>query len=98
MAQASAEKLELSELAEKERVASVPQDVRAALAKRKRNKAVCPNHQTVKWERVKVSESRILREREGSEWKHEEKTVPSMKKGCRSRGERGQAKRSPLEK
>ena len=46
---------------------------RAAFAKRKSNRAVCPKHQMVRWERVKVSWSRTLpREREGSEREHGE--------------------------
>ena len=62
MAQASAEKLEHAGPAEKERVASVPQravgkNAGAALAKRKRNRAVCPEYQIMRGERVKVGES-----------------------------------------
>ena len=70
MAQASAEKLEHTGPAEKERVASVSQRAvikyaGAAFAKRKRNRAVCPEYQIMRGERVKVSESRTLaRERE----------------------------------
>ena len=53
MAQASAEKLENIGPTEKERVASVPQravgkDLGAALAKRKRNRAVCPEYQIMR--------------------------------------------------
>ena len=54
MAQASAEKLEHTGPAEKERVASVPQREQlastpeAALAKRKRNRAVCPEYQIMR--------------------------------------------------
>ena len=55
MAQTSAEKLEHTGPAEKERVASVPQRkravgkcARAAFAKWKRNRAVCPKHQIVR--------------------------------------------------
>ena len=71
MAQTSAEKLEHTGPAEKERVALVPQravgkNARAVFAKRKRNKAVCPKHQIVKWDRVKVSKSRSLA-REGDQ-------------------------------
>ena len=32
----------------------------AASVTRKRNRAVCPDHQIMRWERVKVSESQIL--------------------------------------
>ena len=66
VAQASAEKLEHTGLAEKERVASVPQRERAvgknagaALAKRKRNRAVCPEYQIMRG-RVEMGESRTL--------------------------------------
>ena len=37
----------------------------AALAKRKRNRAVCPKHQIMRGERVKVSESRTLVRKRG---------------------------------
>ena len=49
-------------------MASVPQKeqlARAAFAKRKRNKAVCADHQIVRWESVKVSESRTLASEKG---------------------------------
>ena len=72
MAQASAEKLEHTGLAEKERVAcldatdrAVDKNAGAALVKKKRNRAVCPGYQIVREERVVVSEGRTLaRERE----------------------------------
>ena len=70
MVQASAEKLEHTEPAEKERVTSVPQravskNARAAFAKRKKNKAVSPEHQIMREERAKISKSCTLaRERE----------------------------------
>ena len=66
MAQASSEKLEDTGPAEKERVASVATDkangknAAAAIAKKKRNRAVCPEHQIMRGERLKVGESRIL--------------------------------------
>ena len=66
MAQASAEKLEHAGPAEKERVASVPQREQLArtpeppLPKGKGNRAVCPKHQIMRGERVKVGESRTL--------------------------------------
>ena len=68
MAQASAEKLEHIGPEVKERVASVPQREqlgRAAFAKRKRNRAVCPDHQIMRGERVAVSESRTLARERG---------------------------------
>ena len=61
----SVKKLEYTGPADKERVASVPQREQMAatpeplLPKGKRT-AVCPEHQIVRWERVKVSESRTL--------------------------------------
>ena len=65
MAQASAEKLEHTGPAEKERVASVPlravgKYAGAAFAKRKRNRAVSSEHQIMRGKRVKVSERRTL--------------------------------------
>ena len=65
MAQASVKKLEHTEPAEKERVASVPQraigkNARAALAKTKRNKGICPEHQMMRGERVQVGKSHTL--------------------------------------
>ena len=53
MAQASAEKLEHTGPAEKERVASVPQRAvgkyaRVTFVKRKKNRAICPEYQTVR--------------------------------------------------
>ena len=66
MVQASAEKLEHTGPAEKERVASVRREravgknAGAALAKRKRNKADCPKYQIMREERVKMGESHTL--------------------------------------
>ena len=66
MVRSSAEKIEHTGPAEKERVASVPQREQLAstpelpLPKGKRNRAICPKLQIVRWERVKVSESRTL--------------------------------------
>ena len=71
MAQASAEKLEHTGPAEKERVVSVPQREQLASTPesslpKKKNRAVCPEYQIMcGGERVKVNESRTLtRERE----------------------------------
>ena len=86
MAQASEEKLEHTGPAEKERVASVPQRkyARAALAKRKRNRAVCPDHQ--------------YHEGGGSEREHGEERVDStVKEGRFQGGQGGQAGRASLE-
>ena len=65
MAQASAEKLEQTGPAEKESGLSateraVGKNAGAALAKRKRNRSVCPENQIMRGERVKVGESRTL--------------------------------------
>ena len=62
MAQASAKKLEHTGPAEEGRVASMPQRAvdkytGAVFAKRKRNRAVIPEYQIVREERVKVDES-----------------------------------------
>ena len=70
MVQALAEKLEHTGPAEKERVASAPQNerlARAVFAKNERNKAISLVRQIVRWERVKVIESRthFLRKRRG---------------------------------
>ena len=62
--QASVEKLEHTGPAEKERVASVPQREQLVRTSEpplpKGNKAVCPEYQIMRGERVKVGESRIL--------------------------------------
>ena len=69
MAQASAENLDWacregkSGLSATER--AVGKYAGAALAKRKRNKAVCPKHQITRGERVKVGESRTLARERG---------------------------------
>ena len=42
----------------------------ACFAKRKRNKAIHPNHKIVRWERVKVGKSRTLSNKGGSEREH----------------------------
>ena len=70
MVQALVEKLEQIGPTEKEKVASVPQseqlakDARAALAKRKKSRAISLDHQIVRRERFKVSESRTVGEKE----------------------------------
>ena len=63
MALASAEKLQQTGPAEKERVATdraVGKYARASLAKNKRNRAVCPEYQIMRGERAKVNESCTL--------------------------------------
>ena len=44
---------------------AVGKNAGAALAKRKRNRAVCPEHQVMRGERVKVGESRTLARKRG---------------------------------
>ena len=70
MAQASAEKLEHTGPAEKESVASVPEKpvgkyAGAVFAKRKRKRAVSPEYQIMREERVKVGECRTLARKRG---------------------------------
>ena len=66
MAQALAEKLEHTGPAEKGKSGlgaterAVEKNAGAALAKRKRNRAVCPEYQIMRGERVKMGESRTL--------------------------------------
>ena len=104
MAQALAEKLEHTGSPEKERLTSVPQreravgkHTRAALAKTKRNRAVCPEHQILRGERVKVSESRTLaREREIRARAWGERVTSTVKEGRFQGEERGQARRASL--
>ena len=69
---ALAEKLEHIGSAEKERVASVPQAEQLASTPepplpKKRNRAVSPEHQIVRGERVKVSEHRTLARERGDQ-------------------------------
>ena len=68
MAQASAEKLEHTGPAEKERVASVPEravgkNARAAFGKRKRNRAVSPEYQIMRGEETQAGREPHLGER-----------------------------------
>ena len=72
--------------AENKRAAAVPQkratgkDAKVYLAKKEKNKAISSDHQIIRRERVKVSESRALtrqREREGSDREHGEERVDS---------------------
>ena len=83
MPQASAERLEHIGPAEKERVDLVSQREQLArtpeppFAKRKRNRAVCPEYQIMRGERVKVGEWRTLVREGGSEREHGEEKVDS---------------------
>ena len=78
-------KLENTGPAAKERVASVSQSEQLArtpqpLSPKEKNKAICPDQQIVRGERVKVSESRPWREKGGSEREHgEERVDPTVK-------------------
>ena len=83
-------------------MASVPQRERALekytrAAFAKRNRAVCPEHQVVRWDRVKVSESRTLARKRGSEREHGKERVDSTVKEGRFQGGKGvQARRASL--
>ena len=103
MAQTSAEKLEHTGPAEKERVTSVPQKEQLAstpeppLPKRKGTE---PSVQSTRsWgRRVKQSESRTLTRERGSEREHgEERMNSTVNEGRLQGGEGGQAKRASLE-
>ena len=92
MAQASAEKLEHTGPAEKERVATeraVGKNAGAAFAKKKRNRAVCPEYQIMRGEKVKVGESCTLTREGGSEREHEEERMDSTRKEGRFLGGKG---------
>ena len=100
MAQASAEKLEHTGPAEKERVASAAQRAfgkyaGAYFAKRKRNRVVCPDHERGE---SQGGQKPHLGERGGSERKQEEERVNStVKEGRLQGGKGGQARRASLE-
>ena len=51
----------------------------AALAKGKRNRAVCPKHQIMRGERVKMGESRTLSKERGLEREHEGAPLKHLK-------------------
>ena len=80
--------------AEMERVALVPQReravgmyVRAAFARRKRNRAVCPEYQIVWWKKDSQAEREPhLGERGGSEREHGEETMDFTVKESRFQG------------
>ena len=84
MVQASAEKVEHTEATKKwpqsHREREVGKYAGAAFANRKRNRAVSPEYQIVRGERVKVIESRTLAKEGGSEREHGEKRVDSKVK------------------
>ena len=97
MAQASAEKLEHTELAEKGKGGlgatkrAVGKYGRATFSKRKRNKAVTLEHQIMRGKRVTASESRTLagdQSNQRSKREHEEERVNSIVKEGGSKEER----------
>ena len=98
MAQASAEKLEHTGPAKKERVASVPQREQLAstpeplLPRGKGNRAVSPEYQI-----MERGESQGGRERGGSDWEHGKERVDfTVKKGRFQGRKEGQARRASL--
>ena len=104
MVQASAEKLERNWACRKGKNGisvserEVGKNVGAALAKIKRNKALCPKHPIIRGERVKVGESRTLASDRGSEREHGVKRVDStVNEGRFQVGKEGQARRASLE-
>ena len=104
MAQASAEKLEHTGPAEKERVASVPQREQFARTPEPplpKGKGTEPSIQSTRpWgeERVKVGESHTLASERGSEREHGVERVDStIKEGRFQGGNGGQARRASLE-
>ena len=69
----------------------------AALAKRKTNRAVCPEYQIMRGERVKMGESRALTRERGSEREHGvERADSTVKEGRFQGGKEGQARRASL--
>ena len=54
---------------------AVGKNAGATLAKRKRNRAICPEYQVMRGERVKMGESRTLARVRGSEREHGEERV-----------------------
>ena len=55
----------------------------------KRNKAICPEHQVVRWDRVKVSKSRTLARKRGLEGEHGKERVDSTVNEGRFQGGEG---------
>ena len=102
MAQASAEKLEHTGPAEKERVASVPQREQMARTPepplpRGKETAVCPEYQIMRGRESRLVRAAPWRERGGSEREHEEERVDSMvNEGRFQGGKGGQARTASL--
>ena len=59
------------------------------VAKRKKNKAGCPEHHILRWDRVKMSESRSLTSERGLELEHVKEMVDSAGKEGRFHGGEG---------
>ena len=101
MAQASTEKLEHTGPAEKIKGLSateraVGKYTKAAIAKRKRNRAVCPEHQIMKWKRVRVSESCTFARERGIRAETWRGKGGLQNEDKYQRGEGGQARRASL--
>ena len=102
MAQASVKKLEQTGLAEKKSGLSateraVGKYAGAALAKKKRSRAICPEYQILRGRESRWTRSTPWRERGGSEREHGEVRVDStMNKGRFQEGKGGQASRASL--
>ena len=89
MAQVSAEKLEHTGPSIKKRVALVPpresswQVRQSRLCRKEKNRAISPEHQIMRGERVKMSKSRTLAKVRGSKREQGEKRVDSTVKEYR---------------
>ena len=77
---------------------AVGKNAGAALAKSKRNRAVCPEYQIMRGERVKMGDSRTLARVRGSEREHGVGRLDStVKEGRFQGGQGGQARSASLE-
>ena len=93
MTQTSAEKLRVDSAQQSEHFASTPDPP----LQRKRNRAICPDYLIVRWESVKVSESRTLAREGRSEREHGEERVDfTVQKGRFQGREEGHAKKTSL--
>ena len=69
----------MASVPQREQFPSTPE---SSLPKRKGNRVICPKHQILSWERVKVSENHTFTREGRSEWEHREEKVDStMKEG-----------------
>ena len=72
-------------------------NARAAIVKRKKIRAVCPEYQVVRWDKVKVGESSTLARKSGSELEHgKERVAFTVKESRFQEGKGGQARRASL--